>query len=294
MKFNFIEVWSKIWNDSVWSKVISVAIISVFSILYISIKDLVFEYLLISFLIFIILILFFIIYLKNKEINSLNYFDRQYKFISIHNKFSINTEGSLDLEQNSIRKIKCLRGEINYFVFGPSSDVGIYKRSFESIPKLIKINSSNNNNLIYKSLNKNDGSSLKYRFNLLKPLFKNEIIEFEIQHKIKNFKIGNKNELIKYISDNKESFDRNHEYSSFSIGYPTEKFEYIMEFDYNCKIDSVELEVLINQNSDKKEYEKAIKKFSIENTKNSIIFSLKITNPKLKNKYRFKWIPPII
>lgn len=296
MKFDILPFLLKIWKDPVWSKVISVGILSIISLFFLIIEKntIEIENVFSLFLLIIILILILIIIKKNNTISTLFYFDRVCKFVSIHNKFTLNKEGSLDLEQKSRRIIKCVSGKINFFDFGPSADVGIYNRTFESAPEVIKVVSANKNDLKYKNLNKNEGSVLKYRFELTKPLLKNEIIEFELCHKIKNFKIGSKDELLKYLTINKESFERNFEYSSFIISYPTDKFEYTIEFDYNCKIDSLELDVLVNQNPNEKEFNNAIKQLEERNTKNSKIFSLKIDSPKLKNKYRFKWKPPII
>ena len=119
MKFDILPFLLKIWKDPVWSKVISVGILSIISLFFLIIEKntIEIENVFSLFLLIIILILILIIIKKNNTISTLFYFDRVCKFVSIHNKFTLNKEGSLDLEQKSRRIIKCVSGKINFFDF---------------------------------------------------------------------------------------------------------------------------------------------------------------------------------
>ena len=134
----------KYWNDPVWSKIIAAFVIFISTIIYTYFNEnrtAIESYFIFS-IILLIVILLYIIRHKNIVIKYLNYYDRKYELIKIHNKYTLNKNGNLDLIQFSERKMECTSGEIKKFIFGPGSDLGIYDREFTEIP-IAKISKSN-------------------------------------------------------------------------------------------------------------------------------------------------------
>ncbi len=288
---------SKIWKDPVWSKIIATMIMGSITILF---SNLIEEWtyckgsLLV--LIGIIIILLLCIRLLLIKIQKLYYYDREYEILKIHYFYTLNpSKKSLDLEAVYTRKVKCLKGKISHMTLGFSVDECFHDHKFLGKAILLKQERSDNKSIIIHAPHKNTKSDLKFRAEFFPPLVEGETAYFECKLVIQEFRFATI-ELLKEAMKNSVVINRNFEYNSFQVSYPIKQFEYKIEFDNKCSVNSADLEVtrytdlFIEEDLLMKKSNKMVKRYN--NNNGNYIIEMKRNNPPLKAKYKWKWYPP--
>ncbi len=287
----------KIWKDPVWSKVIAAIIIGTFTLITsLTVKEWTVQIFVVFILIAIIFVLLLFIGNLKSIINRLYYYDREYKKMAVHYYYSLNQEkDSLDLKVIGEREIKCLTGRINYLDIGFTVDECFHKHYISENPILIEQKRNYNRQIIIHKPHKITESNINFRVEFQPALEKNEIAFFKYSFSVAKFRFATI-ELLKEKLANSVVVNRNFEYNSFMLNFPTQYFEFIVEFEKSCKVSSADIEVtrytdlFIEEDKLIKESEKYISLYHDKN--GSYIIELKRINPPLKCRYKWKWYPP--
>jgi len=290
-----MDIFKKIWYDPVWSKVIASVIFIMGTTIY-TINNII----VIVFIAVIVIMVLWVIYLYRKH-NHLFYFDREDILFDFHYTYTLNPDKkTLDLTANTKRKIKCL-SRIDYvlvhfsvrdtFLDTHLDNQSIKINAYEVTKNGKTIENTKYNVKVYKDI----GDDIEFRIEFNPPLQKNEIVKFEYSYKLSKFKYATREYLLENIR--RANDIRDYEFNSFEIKYPTQLFNYTIEFDKNTGITFNkfnELDVLrITVPFDKEK--KHINKHScISHSRDTANYMVKLErkDPPLRANYKLKWNPP--
>ncbi len=287
----------KIWKDPVWSKIIAATIISSFMIIYSKLID-EWNYYKVAILILVGIVIILTLYIRLllMRIQRLYYYDREYETVKVNYLYTLNiNRKALDIKVINARKIKCLKGRINHVELGFGVDECFHNYKLSELPILLKQERNSNKQIIIHEPHKNTKSEIKFRVEFHPPLVENETAYFEYTFAIQEFKFATL-ESLKEAVKNSVVINRNFEYNSFLIDYPIKEFEYKIEFENKCGINSADLEVTRYTDMFREE-DNIIKKSDqitkrYYNANGNYIIAMKRINPPFRAQYRWKWYPP--
>lgn len=292
-----MEKLTEIWKDPVWSKVIASSIIGISGLLATLSLDMSTTQLLVisGLLLIFILVLLVLIGVMQNEIRRLYYYDREYIKMGVHYFYTLNQEkDSLDLRVVGERELKCLK-RITHMNIGFTVDECFHEHFVSDKPFLIEQKRDFNRQIKIYPPHKSTKSNITFKIEFIPALEPNEIAYFKYGFSVSKFRFATR-ESLRNAMVNAITTARDYEYNSFVINYPVGLFEYIIEFDKSCNVNSADITVE-RYTEGFTEEEKLIKasdkfiKFYYNGTGNYVL-DLRRKNPPFKSRYKWKWTPP--